>query len=1566
MADPKRLAALHKQGGIYKPMSEITPGTQDLLDSPTPAWLDRDYPYVAPPGEDHTLQELDYLVSLIPLREKWASFIRTADEDKTPLFVTLCSELGAPCDVEALNEMASEAAILITKLKWLYNRPRPYQVAAQHGVGFSPVGSTSAQSPAYPSGHTIQAYLMASRLSETSPQHRKAFMDLAEKVSFSRAVAGYHWPSDLAFGQDIFRHIVMPLMPSAVRVAKTYTVNKGDLVWYGKYKNQRGKVKNFGMGDKGDPTITVEQLPAPSSRKPKKKSPKTLNLFSIRPRKKDEHDEAAEKTAEALPGGKARGKKPSDFDAGELAAGVKVEQEHLVGNGYSKQERDDIAREVAMDHLAEIPDYYTRLDKMESEAGVKHARGNDKKASEVSRVFRSRKPFTGFRPEAQKEPSFKPGGLWYSCGSSWDDWCRTEMPSGITGAPYVYQIEVNLSRMLVIRNAGDFQEFEGQYTFYPKGGGRPQIDWKAVARDYDGIEICPYQSKFRMSSGWYYPWDVASGCIWGSGAFKSVEPVEVCGVGKQSASGRGWDGIRKGAAPKKYEHIDFVPPKGVADAAAKGLELRQKASPSNKGGLTPAEASKHGIGSGVQRAVNLKNHDPVSPKVIKQMRGFLSRSEKSSEISAENRGTPWNDKGYVAWLLWGGDPAKAWTDKIIKQMDAADEKEKQKTAVRLAASKALSKKEVPKADGSGTTTIYEYGPRQVAQRNKSKAVRIEALRQKITDLRKQAHSDLTSEDPDTRLAALAVSLIDETYARVGNEKSAKDGHYGVTNWQADHVTLADKSATIRYTGKSGVEQAKRITNARVLAALRKALEGKSKGDKVLCDGDECSILAKDVNAYLKPFEITAKDIRGLHANEEMKHHLREQRKAGPELPRARKDKDKILKAEFKAALELASAAVGHKDSTLRSQYLVPSMEASYTHDGAVLDRLDKKATLSAPEKEDRESARLVRQSPKFKPPRKDKERGRVKDTEPDTDPDESQDQKDRSNNYKDASARVALRFLLGGPSIRLTARRERQVGDTWEGKDGKWSAKGKDKTESGFASDDAAKAWLTGGPEPGADAASAPEDGSPAKTPKPPAKKGPLTREQKQEMVKTLSEGLTQDAGKILGKLPEALLRAVAEELGEPAKAVVDAMLGDTASLVERAAFAKATLKRIPSGKPPTDEQTASAEALLDKYERAGTSLESMEDELEDMQDSAPDRSHEDYAAHEKKVKALTAEIKGFQKALKTVESGKTWEGAPSPKEIAGALVATRAAEVRKDPLLLDLSSPLTSKSTEPLNLEEAAQKEFMAKMGDLTVSSTSEYQEMPKEDRDAHRKGLGKHLDKLEKEGLTDTEQYHSTLAQTRGLQMASALEDGANAVGVNSAFQTFLKAAESQGPDILDKFIKLNVTGAAEGDAGAQAQFRSVLREMKPAALMEMVPEDNPARGVLERLSGSHLTGAEKKVWDSHMDAETIALLQEHAEDMLMEEIMFTDMDMVREGKTTGEQKKKKPGKKTTDRRTKQKQKTTSLLELLRKQWEEAQKAAEGVFTSEETSPAPKKTANHTLVGVYDFAPWGTLSPS
>lgn len=156
-------------------------------------------------------------------------------------------------------------------------------------------------------------------------------------------------------------------------------------------------------------------------------------------------------------------------------------------------------------------------------------------------------------------------------------------------------------------------------------------------------------------------------------------------------------GIRQASVPKRYENIDFKPPASVASEAKKGLEYRQK---SGKGGLSSQEAGKAGIGSGVQRAVNLKNRNNLTPETIKMMRGFFSRHEKNKSISAENRDTPWEDAGHVAWLLWGGDAGKKWADKIIKQMEDADEKEKKdKTAdlddIRHRAYRRREKMEVP-------------------------------------------------------------------------------------------------------------------------------------------------------------------------------------------------------------------------------------------------------------------------------------------------------------------------------------------------------------------------------------------------------------------------------------------------------------------------------------------------------------------------------------------------------------------------------------------------------------------------------------------------------------------------------------------------------------------------------------------------------------------------------------------------------------------------------------------------------------------------------------------------------
>jgi len=116
----------------------------------------------------------------------------------------------------------------------------------------------------------------------------------------------------------------------------------------------------------------------------------------------------------------------------------------------------------------------------------------------------------------------------------------------------------------------------------------------------------------------------------------------------------------------------FKPPANVAKAAARGLEYRRKQT--DKAGLTPAQAAKAGIGSGVQRAVNLKNRDRISLKVIKQMNAFFARHAKNAAVDAKHRGEPWKDKGYVAWLLWGGDAGRSWARKVLKkQLKEADE-----------------------------------------------------------------------------------------------------------------------------------------------------------------------------------------------------------------------------------------------------------------------------------------------------------------------------------------------------------------------------------------------------------------------------------------------------------------------------------------------------------------------------------------------------------------------------------------------------------------------------------------------------------------------------------------------------------------------------------------------------------------------------------------------------------------------------------------------------------------------------------------------------------------------------
>jgi len=137
------------------------------------------------------------------------------------------------------------------------------------------------------------------------------------------------------------------------------------------------------------------------------------------------------------------------------------------------------------------------------------------------KVFISVSPFIAVKNVKQTN-NIKPDGLWYGCGDAWIQWVKMEMPDDFEAVNYLYEVKLG-NDILKISNEDEFESFEHEFLRQdtPVNGGLP--DWGKIQKEgYNGIEICPYFWSKRMSSLWYYPWDVASGCVWNANGISDV------------------------------------------------------------------------------------------------------------------------------------------------------------------------------------------------------------------------------------------------------------------------------------------------------------------------------------------------------------------------------------------------------------------------------------------------------------------------------------------------------------------------------------------------------------------------------------------------------------------------------------------------------------------------------------------------------------------------------------------------------------------------------------------------------------------------------------------------------------------------------------------------------------------------------------------------------------------------------------------------------------------------------------------------------------------------------------
>lgn len=112
-------------------------------------------------------------------------------------------------DIEELSqEIIKDVQTILYRLKYHYQRPRPYQLAFEKKLKLFPFKSNSAFSPSYPSGHTTEAYVILNVVANKYPEQYQYCQDIITDVANSRVYLGLHYPSDNEFAFTVGEAII--------------------------------------------------------------------------------------------------------------------------------------------------------------------------------------------------------------------------------------------------------------------------------------------------------------------------------------------------------------------------------------------------------------------------------------------------------------------------------------------------------------------------------------------------------------------------------------------------------------------------------------------------------------------------------------------------------------------------------------------------------------------------------------------------------------------------------------------------------------------------------------------------------------------------------------------------------------------------------------------------------------------------------------------------------------------------------------------------------------------------------------------------------------------------------------------------------------------------------------------------------------------------------------------------------------------------------------------------------------------------------------------------------------
>jgi len=165
------------------------------------------YKYLKYP-KNGSIKQLQEIIALndLPLNVSYAEKFNPISE----VFEDIFYKRRIQYPIDLVQSLIAKSKPIILSIKNYHDRERPNVGAERFGIKLPFHYMGSAQTPAFPSGHSAQGKLVAHVLSDLYPKHSAEFYQAAENISNSRLVSRVHYKSDTEagkkLGDDLYEH----------------------------------------------------------------------------------------------------------------------------------------------------------------------------------------------------------------------------------------------------------------------------------------------------------------------------------------------------------------------------------------------------------------------------------------------------------------------------------------------------------------------------------------------------------------------------------------------------------------------------------------------------------------------------------------------------------------------------------------------------------------------------------------------------------------------------------------------------------------------------------------------------------------------------------------------------------------------------------------------------------------------------------------------------------------------------------------------------------------------------------------------------------------------------------------------------------------------------------------------------------------------------------------------------------------------------------------------------------------------------------------------------------------